>query len=198
MADFYDFIERLEFSEGVELTETMLQHIFHSIPAAKKIEKARNINEDLNGTDYWVHRHHGLPSISIDMKNREICPIEQSWGDDVCIETTSQYRGPQNGKWLDSYRMVPGWTVNEKKRTDLIVYTWPHHADLFGADYVRFWILYFPHLCAASLRHWREWASRYGEKPTPNRNYITLNTYVPRKVVTEAIKELTSGIIPIL
>jgi hypothetical protein len=197
MPDFYDFIERLEFSEGIELTETMLQHIFHSIPGAERIQKAKD-HEDDHGTDYWVYRKYNLPPISIDMKNREICPIELGWGDDVCIETTSQYYGPKDGKWVDSKRSKPGWTLDEKKRTDLVVYTWPHHKDLFEVEYVRFWILYFPHLCAASQRHWREWIKRYGEKPTPNRTYITLNTYVPRKVVAEAIRELTTGTIPIL
>lgn len=197
MADFWDFIERLEFSEGAELTETMLRHIFHSIPAASRIEKATE-DADRDGTDYWVHRLHGLPSISIDMKNREFCPIERYGSDDVCIETTSIYRGPNDRQWLDNFRIVPGWTINDKKRTDLVVYTWPHKKDLFAEEYVRFWILYFPHLCAATQRKWREWAKQYGEKPALNRDYLTLSIYVPRKVVASEIRVFTAGNIPIL
>lgn len=192
MPDFYDFSERLQFSEGIGLTAEILDHILKHIPAANRISKATQ-QDDRNGTDYWIHREHDLPPISIDMKNRELDPIQRGWGDDVCIETTSVYEGLDIKPYRDDLRKKPGWTVNEGKRTDLIVYTWPHAADLFGAPRLRYWILYFPFLCSASLKYWRQWSEQFGERSTPNRTYLTLNTYVPRSVVATAIREFTSG-----
>ena len=194
MPDFYDFHERLQFSEGVGLTAEILDHILKHIPAANRITRAMQ-DDDRNGTDYWVHREHNLPPVSIDMKNRELDPIANGWGDDICIETTSVYRGPEARPYRDDLRKKPGWTLDERKRTDLIVYTWPHPADLFGEPRLRYWILYFPFLCAASLKHWRKWVSEYGEKSTRNPTYLTLNTYVPRVVVAAAIRDFTSGVI---
>jgi hypothetical protein len=194
LSDFYDFNERLQFSEGIGLTAEILHHIQQHIPAAVRITKANNA-DDRNGTDFWVHRAHDLPPVSIDLKNRELCPIAKRWGDDVCIETTSVYRGPNKKPFTDNFRDTPGWTLNESKRTDLVVYTWPHSADLFGAPRLRYWILYFPFLCSASLKHWREWIDEYGEKATSNERYLTLNTYVPRTVVAAAIKQFTSGVV---
>ncbi|MGQ0563324.1 MAG: hypothetical protein ACT443_15805 [Gemmatimonadota bacterium] len=194
MNDFYDFRERLQFSEGVEITAGILRHVHMSIPAARKIEKA-TCDQDRNGTDYWVLRHHGLPPVSIDLKNREFCPIERFGKDDVCIETTSVYLNDSRAPFHDAHRHKPGWTVDERKRTDLLIYTWPHAADLFGEPRLRYWILYFPMLCMAAKTHWRTWAGIYGEKPTPNDGYVTLNVYVPRIVVAKAIKSISTGVI---
>lgn len=191
---FHDFRERLEFSEGIALTDEMLRTVYQSIPAAKSMEKA-STDDDRNGTDYWIHRHHGLPSISIDLKNREFCPIERFNSDDACIETTSVYRGPNRRPWLDCHRYKPGWTIDQKKRTDLVVYTWPHSADLLNDVGMRYWILYFPHLCEAANRNWREWSARFCERPAVNSGYLTLSVYVPRVVIAKAIKEITTNII---
>lgn len=206
LPDFYDFHERLAFSEGIAITEELLTHIFNSIPAATEVRKADE-HADRNGTDYWVYRKHDLPPVSIDLKNREIDPRELYKSDDACIETTSVYRGP-DGKpvldrdrqewvnpWLDRHRDTPGWTVNQTKRTDLIVYTWPHSPDLFSTQALRFWILYFPHLCAAAQENWRLWAKRYGERSTRNDRYLTLNVYPPRSEIARAIRKLTTGVV---
>lgn len=193
MGDFYGFAERLQFSEGIGLTDEILRHVLQHIPAAAGVRKAR-VHEDKHGTDYWIERKHNLPPVSIDLKNREVCPIEKYGSDDVCIETCSVYRGRAK-PFTDNLRSKPGWTIDESKRTDLIVYTWPHAPDLLGAPRLRYWILYFPFLCSASISQWRNWARQYGEKPTPNDGYTTLCTYVPRKVVASAIREFTSGVV---
>lgn len=175
----HDFRERLAFSEGVELTRGILAHLYENIPGATDVVKA-NEDDDRNGTDYWISRK-GLPAISVDMKNREFCPIERFNSDDACIETCSVF---QNGQ-----RKKIGWTLDHGKRTELIVYTWPH------ANGRRFWVLYFPLLCAAAQRHFEEWKNTYGERPTPNRGYQTLNVYVPRTVIARAIRDLAGGVV---
>lgn len=197
MSTFHDFAERLNFSEGVEITEGILRHIRENIPACEGIRKATE-REDKCGTDYWALRAHGLPPLSIDLKNRGFCPIERFGSDDVCIETTSVYVGPNRPPWLDCHRRKPGWTIDEAKRTDLLVYTWPHSPDLFGAPRLRFWILYFPFLCRASTVKRREWTEKYKEKPARNDGYLTLSVYVPRVVVAKAMRELTTGAVEAL
>lgn len=192
MPDFYDFAERLQFSEGIGLTDEILRHIKQHIPAATGYRRAKT-NEDRHGTDYWVDRKHGLPPVSIDLKSREFCPIQKFGSDDACIETTSVYRGPSAKVFRDDLREIPGWTLDDRKRTDLIVYTWPHDPDMFGAAQMRYWIIYFPFLCAAALKNWRDWSRLYGERSAQNRGYLTLSTYPPRAVIAKAIKEFTSG-----
>lgn len=205
LIDYYDFDERRQYSEGVmrDVPE-ILDHILETIPGAIGWRRAA-LNEDRHGTDYWIDRAHDLPALSVDMKNREVCP--KKYGkDDACIETTSVYTGPVckvNGRYrykdksgryssvigLSEYRQKPGWTIDDAKRTDLIMYTWPHDSGR------RHWTIPFPLLCAASLKNWREWAMRYGELPTHNNDYLTLNVYVPRIVIIEAITEFTSGVL---
>lgn len=194
MPDFYDFTERLQFSEGVGLTEEMLRHVLEHVPAATGYRKAKQ-HEDKSGTDWWIDRKHGLPPVSIDLKNREICPIKLYGSDDICIETCSVYKGERRPPYTDNLRTKSGWTIDDTKRTDLVIYTWPHAADLLGGKRLRYWILYFPFLCSAAQKHWRDWAGIYRERATPNVGYVTLNTYVPRIVVAAAIREFSYGVL---
>lgn len=54
-------------------------------------------------------------------------------------------------------------------------------------------MLYFPHLCRAAQKNWRKWAEKYGERPTPNLGYITLNVYPLRTEVVDAINKIALG-----
>lgn len=184
----HDFAERLAFSEGIEPEPALLKFLLDSIPGGTRIRRA-TASEDRQGTDYWIERP-SLPWISIDMKHRDFDPILRFGSDDVCVETTSVYTGPRQSPWLDEHRKRPGWTLDGAKRTTLLVYTWPREDGKR-----RFWVLYFPHLVTAAIRHWREWAEKYKERAAENANYITLSVYPPRAVVRDAMRELVSGII---
>jgi hypothetical protein len=183
----HDFLAQLEFSEGVELSETVLQHLLDSIPGGYAIEKA-NKQEDKQGTDYWIQRRN-LPPISVDVKHRSFDPIKKFGTDDACIETTSVYCGPPKPPWSDQFRKKPGWSIDASKRTDLVVYTWPTTSGMR-----RFWILYFPHLCCAVQKHWRMWAARYGERPAYNNGYLTLSVYPSRTEIVRAMRDIVIGI----
>ncbi len=174
----HDFYERLTFSEGVEITDGILAHLYENIPGATDVVRA-NEDDDRNGTDYWIQRD-GLPSISVDLKNRGYCPIERWNSDDACIETCSVF--------VDGQRKKVGWTLDHRKRTDLIVYTWPNPKGR------RFWILHFPLLCAATSKHWREWERLYKERPAQNNGYKTLSIYVPRVEIARAMKQIAYGV----
>lgn len=185
----HDFIERLNFSEGIELEEELIQHLLDSIPASTGLVRATP-TEDRSGIDYWITRAHGLRPIGIDVKHREFDPIERFNSDDACIETTSVYDGLPWPPWEDKYRRKLGWTIDSNKHTDLIIYTWPATQGRR-----RFWVLYFPHLCRAAQANWRIWAAHYGELPAYNNGYITLSVYPPRYVIAEAMRKYTVGII---
>lgn len=194
----HDFRERLNFSEGIELTEGILRHIYNSIPGAIEVFRASG-SEDRSGTDYWVSRSNNLPMISVDLKNRGFCPIEKFNSDDACIETTSVYLPtvaesgtPANRRgrnWKpQGRREKDGWSIDPTKRTDLIVYTWP------AARGRRFWIVYFPILCQAARSNLDTWRSRYQEMPAVNRDYETLSIYPLRREIVEAMKALMVGV----
>jgi hypothetical protein len=183
----YDFAERLAYSEGVDCPEGLRDHLLRSIPGAYDIQRA-NLQQDLNGTDFWLHRYESEP-LSIDFKHRSFCPIERWNRDDLCIETCSVYKGNAQPPYEASKRIKIGWTLDTSKQTDLLIYTWPA-----GEKRRRFYILFFPHLCEASRRHREGWVYWYREKPTDNGTYFTLNVYVPRKIVAKAMRELVEGV----
>lgn len=185
----HEFDERLAFSEGV-ISECLMDRIVSALPTSTGYEKAA-LADDRSGTDYWLHRKKGLRSLSIDLKNRGFCPIEKFGSDDACIETTSVYQGPNGKSWNDKFRRKPGWTIDEKKETDYIVYTWPEGTAR------RYWIVPYPFLQAASIRCWRQWAIKYGEKPAANPRYVTLSVYPPRKVIAKAMRSLMVGSVQI-
>lgn len=181
---FYNFTERLNFSEGIELEEDLLKYLLKNIPNATDIQRAEK-EDDKTGIDYWIFRKN-LPPLAIDVKHRSFCPI-QRWGkDDACIETTSVYTGNPFPPWDDQYRLKPGWTLDENKRTDIVIYTWPYNETLR-----RYWIVYFPLLCRAAKLNWRRWAEEYGEIATHNDLYLTLNIYVPRIEIVKAINQIS-------
>lgn len=182
----HEFAERLNYSQSIELDVDLHARLLAAIPASTGIRDATK-DEDRSGTDIWIDRAHGLPPVSVDFKNRDFCPIARWQSDDACIETTSVYQGP--GKpWEDKYRRKPGWSIDEKKRTDLIVHTWPAEGERR-----RFWILYFPILCTAARKYWREWAEKYGEREALNEGYRTLSVYPPRVVIAHAMRAFTDG-----
>lgn len=183
----HDFHERLAFSEGVWVDQTMLAKLVMSTAAGISIRRA-SPNEDRHGTDYWIDRAHGLPPISVDVKHRSFCPIQKFGTDDACIETCSVYDGEAFGQYDDALRRKIGWTLDTRKRTDLVCYTWP----TVGGG-VRFWMLYFPHLCRAAQLNWRQWAAEYGERAARNDGYLTLSVYPPRKVIAAAMREIATG-----
>jgi len=178
MSKVHEFTDLMKFSEGVDTESGILDHILDSIPGASRIVRATK-EEDKNGTDYWIHREHRLPSVSVDVKHRTVCPIEKWGSNDACIETCSVYK---NGK-----REKIGWTLDETKRTDLVVYTWP------ASNGRRYWIAPFPLLCKAAQQNWKEWRREYGEYPANNHGYQTFSIYPLISVIEEAMNSLRSG-----
>lgn len=168
------------------MSDDVLSRVANMVPNATSIDRAAEV-DDRHGTDYWIKRTHGLPALSIDVKHRSFCPIERWGSDDACIETTSVYVGG-GPPWQDEFRQKPGWTVDYRKRTDFIVYTWPNDVG------TRFWIVPFVPLCAAARAEWRAWAREYQERPADNGSYKTLSVYPPRRVIAAAMRRFMFGV----
>ena len=186
MSRIHDFLERLAFSEGIQPGDRLMASLKRMVPNAVDIVKATDA-EDRSGTDYWITRTHGLPAVSIDLKSRGFCPMQRFSSDDACIETTSVYRG-DGPPWFDLSREKPGWTLDYRKRTDFVVYTWPN------PEGTRFWIVPFVPLCAAARANWRKWAEKYGERSALNRSYKTLSVYPPRAEIAQAMRRYMAGV----
>lgn len=187
MSHEWDFHERLSFSEGVEATVEFMDALRNIVPGAVDITRATEA-EDRQGTDYWIHRGGNLHPISVDVKNREFCPIKR-WGrDDACIEVVSV--------WSEVPKICkPGWTVDSNKRTDYIAYTWP------SDNGIRYWIVPFHPLCRAAQINWRMWRRLHGKADgtkgmleARNNGYLTLSVYPPRSVIARAMRELMVGV----
>lgn len=183
----YDFQERLTFSQGIALEQNLIGLLLDSIPGSTQVVRA-SPEEDRAGVDYWINRR-GLPPVAVDVKHNSYDPIARWREDSACIETTSVYVGPPGPPWRDEYRLKPGWTIDETKRADLVVYTWP-----VSQNHRRFWVLYFPALCRAAQENWRLWAEMYGEKAAKNNGYVTLSVHPPRHVIAAAMRKYMVGV----
>lgn len=185
----HDFETCLNYSEGVQVKDSILDHLVSIVPGAKGYSKAEK-QDDRNGTDYWIHRSYAR-DLSIDFKHRRKCPILLCGIDDVCIEVISVYRGEPQPPYSKDNVVKIGWSLSLKKQTDFIVYTWPTKTDSR-----RFWAVSFPMLSAAARKHWQDWIERfpppYGHQ-TKNNGYWTINCYPLRSVVVEAIREIFEG-----
>lgn len=183
MREIHDFQTKKEFSEGLINTSVLNELVANVAAASGYVAASREC--DKHGTDFWIKRKHGLPPLSVDMKNRDYCPISRFGTDDVCIETTSVYVGPSKPPYEDEYRETVGWTLNEKKRTDYVIYTWPA-----GEGKRRYWIVPFPFLCTVAQRNWKQWSREFRELPVANNGYVTLCIYPLRKLVVSSMRSL--------
>ena len=191
MNTYYRFQDMLAFSEAVTGEKDLLRHIATCVPNSDGFNRA-DTKDDLKGTDFWITRRHGLRPLSVDFKHRDFCPIERYGSDDICVEVISQYTGsPNDFPPLREKSKKTGWTLDRKKHTDFIAYTWPHPQGR------RFWLVSFPLLCTVAWCHYREWIDQYKLRSTPNETYWTLCVYPPRKIVSHCIEELTDNVVHI-
>jgi hypothetical protein len=171
----YNFTERLGWSERYTTTATVNGVLMEYIPGALRVTKAVE-SDDRNGTDWWVYRSCDR-TLSIDAKVRS-----EDWAarpepqDDLALET-----------WSVVERNVPGWTRNERKRTDYILWLW--------TDSGRSCLVPFPMLCAVFMANWMEWRKQYkiAQQYTPDREYHSECVFVPRRVIWQAIYKRFGG-----
>lgn len=169
----YDFRERLEWSEFVSDTNDDLFTILRArIPGCVNVVRASQ-EDDRNGTDYWAHRSAGLRPLSIDLKARQIDPIDR-WGiDDLALETWSVVGDK------------PGWTRDSRKKTDYILWLW--------VPTRRFFLVPFPALCSVFQRYWKQWSVTYRTHKQNSGRWESECVLVPRAVLIDTFARWSAG-----
>ena len=173
----YQFQEELRWSFGTA-PAAIESILLENIPGAVSVGKSSG-GEDRQGIDYWVYRRYTHP-ISVDLKQRRDDPLTFATPkDDLALET-----------WSVKERNIGGWTLDEKKRTDYILW----HFAPTGR-----WVLIpFPMLCAVFQQNQAEWAQQYqtATQSTDNGRYHSECIFVPRNTVWRALYERYGGLTP--
>lgn len=172
----YKFNERLVMSQGAQENTSIIAILLNQIPGAVNVHAAHEKN-DRHGVDFWVEHSSGK-HIAVDCKIRE-----EDWltkgKDDVALEL-----------WSVVEKNIPGWTLNEDKRTDYILWLWK--------DTGRWMLVPFPMLCAAFKKRRHEWAKKYHAptQKTPRLNgnsYHSQCVFVPRRELWASIYQDFAG-----
>lgn len=172
----YGFRERLAMSQGVSASDDIKATLLANVPGAVRIDPATNA-EDRSGTDWWVVLRTGQ-KISIDVKVREDDYKKLKGWDDLALEA-----------WSVIGDRKPGWTRDETKRTDYILWWWKP---------TRRWCLVpFRMLCAVYIEFWVAWLDKYRspiqETRENGRSWRSQCTFVPRRLVWAEIYKRFSG-----
>ncbi len=117
--------------------------------------KQASDSEDKQGCDFWLLRQRGSP-IAIDVKFRSK-DCRQFGSDDLCFE-------------LDSGKVI-GWSLDQRKTTDFIVWVWIDSGRAYVAPFAQA-------LCIAAVNADR-WRGVYGSRMVSNRSYETEVVFVP-------------------
>lgn len=173
MALAYSFRDKLKMSQGIAQQASVADILLANIPGAARIEQASKA-DDRNGVDYWVYRAADRP-LSVDVKVRE-ADYKPRGRDDLALET-----------WSVVERRRIGWTLDEKKQTDYILWFWK--------DTGRWCMVPFVMLNAVFRDKWQEWYDLYqhNEQKTVDGGYHSECVFVPRVVVWRAIYSRFSG-----
>jgi hypothetical protein len=109
----YDFNERLRMSCAQTSSGKIEDILVANIPGAISARKA-SVSDDRRGTDWWVLLASG-GDISVDCKVRETdwSARKHNPADDLALET-----------WSVVERQKIGWTLDETKRTDYVLWLW--------------------------------------------------------------------------
>ena len=162
------FNGRMAFSDGVSTAKSMRDLLVNNIPGAVAAQRA-GIGDDRNGTDYWV-QHKSGKQISVDCKIREQDYAQQG-KDDLALEI-----------WSVCEKNKVGWTLNESKRTDFILWYW--------IPTKRWCLISFPILCFVFKKNFAAWSASYqhAKQKTPEwGGYHSECLFVPRREVWAAI-----------
>ena len=174
----YGFDDRMVMSQGVS-DDADIEGILRGALTGVIGIRAASLEDDRNGTDWWVDRVNGR-SLSIDVKaRREDFALRGQ--DDLALELWSVMATAWEGGSI-------GWTLDPRKQTDYILWLW-HESG-------RWCLVPFPLLSAAFKVNYDEWCSYKHAVQTSHRNGRSWKSecvYVPRVVVWRAMYSLFGG-----
>ncbi len=161
------------------ITARITEILMREIPGATSVMRA-TVEQDKKGTDFWVWRKCRRP-LSVDVKVRKIDYTKfqpPDYADDLALETFNVIE-----------QSVPGWTRDENKQTDYILWFWK--------DTGRWALVPFVLLCIVFRRKWEEWKLQYApyvqRTPWNGADFHSECVFVPRKVVWREIYNQFAG-----
>lgn len=170
----YVFSEMLAVSKG-QRKHTDTATIQSMLDGCTEV-RAATLSLDIRGVDY-IARLRGGSDVYIDAKTRQR-GCSKYWGaePDLAIELWSV-------KPTATCQGKPGWTLDEAKLTDLILYTWD------PADTVETYLLPFQLLRVAARRNIRRWMEEYKRDIQDSGQWQSEAVFVPASEVISAIQK---------
>lgn len=174
----YGFDERFRMSNGRLANADVSDILRSSIPGSISVTRAGE-SDDRLGIDWWVERANER-SLSVDVKirSRDYSAVNPK-SDDLALET-----------WSVVEREVIGWTRDEAKRCDFILWLWK--------DTGRWCLLPFPMLCRVFQELWQDWRATYRteRQKTTDRGtpYHSEVVFVPRRLIWREMYEKYGGV----
>jgi len=169
----YAFEEMLAISKGSR-KDTDAATI-HSLLDGCIAVRSADLELDLRGVDY-IARLRGGAEVYIDAKTRQQgCRRHWSGEPELAIELWSV-------KPTAATKGKPGWTLDEAKLTDLVLYTW-HPSDCDEA-----YLLPFQNLRMAARRNIRAWMAEHKTDVQSSGSWRSEAVFVPASKVVSAIQ----------
>ena len=171
----YSFNERLQFSKGARQA-TDGETILSLLDGCVTVE-ASGIELDKQGVDYIATLRRGA-EVYVDAKTRERgCSRFWNGNPELAIERWSVMPG---GKYNHAFPKA-GWTLDEQKKTDMILYTF-HPSDCDIA-----FLIPFQSLRIAARRHIEQWEKTYKVDVQDSGSWQSQAVFVPAPVVISAV-----------
>lgn len=180
----YDFNERLEFSKGARQDSDCAT--IHALLSGCESVSIASTELDRIGVDYIATLRRGA-KVFVDAKTRE--PGCSKWwrgGEpELAIEIWSVCPG---GKYsVPRSRSKPGWTVDEGKVTDMVLYVFDPQ------DSTTAYLMPFQSLRMAAREHLPEWQRRFKVDVQDNGTWQSKAVFVPASVVIDAVTKTFTG-----
>lgn len=175
----YDFSERLGFSKA-RRQDSDIDTLRAMFPTCASVTKTSE-EEDRAGTDYIIQLRRGA-QLRVDAKARDR-GCRQFWkaGPEVALEIWSVKPG---GKYSVS-RAVTGWTLDESKEIDLILFTFD------PADHMFAYVRPLPLLRETFRRNYSAWCTSYKTDTQDSRSWESECVFVPLVIVDQAIEAMS-------
>jgi hypothetical protein len=177
----YDFGERLTFSKA-RRQDSDIETLRLMFPTCASVVKTGEA-EDRAGTDYVISLRRGA-RLCVDAKARDKgCRRFWKAGPEVALEVWSVRPG---GKYqVPASRARTGWTLDESKEIDLILFTFD------AADHAFAYVRPLPLLRETFRRNYGDWKAQCRSDVQDSRSWQSECMFVPLVKVDEAIEAMS-------
>jgi hypothetical protein len=183
-----------DFNSSLAWSKTNLQYesdaaAIHDMLEGCVTVTASTVEMDKLGVDY-IAALRGGANVLIDAKARRAgASKQQGWTFDDPLLAIEKWSVVPGGKYAVE-RGKTGWTLDESKITDMILYTFD------PADSRTRFLLPFHNLRMAARRFMNQWASRFGLRTQDNGRYESQCIFVPSSEVILAMETTYTATVP--